>query len=173
MISLIVMYPQFVLKFFYPLKYNNIILRHAKSYDVDPYLVMAVIKTESGFKPDVESHKGAKGLMQITDSTALWGAEKLRINNFKINMLFEPDTNIEIGCWYLNQLMAQFDKDIHLVLAAYNGGSGNVMKWLNDVNLSSDGKKLGSIPFKETEEYVKRVAKHYNVYKKLYLLNVE
>ncbi len=164
------MFQESILRIFYPVKYEEVVLKYSNNYNISPYLVMAVIKSESNFRPHAQSHKGAKGLMQIIDSTAIWGAEKLNKKDFNIDMIFEPETNIEIGCWYLSMLMKQFDKDVILVLAAYNGGSGNVGKWLKDERYSMDGINLARIPFKETEEYVEKVLKSYNVYKKLYVI---
>ena len=106
--------------------------------------------------------------MQLSDQTAMWGAEELGIENFSIEDVFDPETNIRIACWYINTLMKEFDYKLQLVLAAYNGGSGNVTKWLKDKKFSSSGEKLDKIPFKETENYVNRVIKEYNIYNKLY-----
>ena len=84
---------------------------------MDPYLVLAVIKTESNFNENVESNKGAKGLMQIMDSTGEWIASKLEVDNFKDEMLFDPEINIKFGCWYINNLLIEFN-DLSLALAA-------------------------------------------------------
>lgn len=154
-------------KYIYPYKYSEIVNKCSYKYDLDPYLVLAVIKTESNFNESAESSKGAKGLMQIMDSTGEWIAGKLGVDNFSPNMLSEPEINIEFGCWYLNNLLNEFD-DLSLALAAYNGGSGNVTKWLNDPEYSSDGESLTYIPFKETKKYVDKVSTRYNVYKFLY-----
>ncbi len=105
--------------------------------------------------------------MQIMDSTGEWIASKLEVDNFNTNMLYEPEINIEFGCWYLNNLLKEFG-DLSLALAAYNGGSGNVTKWLNDPEYSSDGENLTYIPFKETKKYVDKVSTRYNIYKFLY-----
>jgi soluble lytic murein transglycosylase len=163
-----VMFPQNILRFFYPLRYNDFVFKYSEYNKIDPYLVMAIIKVESNFNANAQSHKGAKGLMQITDQTALWGAEQLGLHDFRIDKLFDPETNIRIGCWYLNNLKKEFNNDLLLVLTAYNGGSGNVAKWLKDKNLSRSGKSLDRIPFKETDLYVKKVLKEYNIYKRLY-----
>lgn len=160
--------PNFILKSTYPKKYEDLVWKYAQDFNLDPYLVLAIIKAESNFNPSVESHKGAKGLMQLIDRTSLWGAEQLKLKDFNVRQTFEPETNIRIGCWYLDNLMNEFNQDVLLVLAAYNGGSGNVSKWLKDKNLNPTGQKLEQIPFKETDEYVKRVVKNYNIYKKLY-----
>ena len=81
--------------------------------------------------------------------------------------IFEPEDNIRIGCWYLNRLYREFG-DLDLVIAAYNGGSGNVKKWLADEEFSSDGENLETIPFKETASYVEKVKYNYEMYKKIY-----
>ena len=75
-----------------------------------------------------------------------------------------------MGCWYLNNLSKEFNGDTELILAAYNGGRGNVNKWLSNGEYSKDGKALHKIPFKETEEYVRKVKFSYNIYKYLYNL---
>lgn len=154
-------------KYIYPYNYSEIVNEFSYKYNLDPFLVLAVIKTESNFNEEAESVKGAKGLMQIMDSTGEWIADKIGVNNFSPNMLYEPEINIEFGCWYLNNLLNEFE-DLSLALAAYNGGSGNVTKWLNDPEYSNDGESLTYIPFKETKKYVDRVSTRYNIYKFLY-----
>ena len=151
----------------FPLKYMNYVEKYSKEYNLDPYFVMAVMKAESNFDEDAKSNKDARGLMQITTSTGKWIAEKQGIIDFDTNLLLEPEVNIRFGCWYLNNLLSEFD-DLSLALAAYNGGSGNVTKWLNDPEYSSDGENLTYIPFKETKKYVDKVSTRYNVYKFLY-----
>lgn len=157
-----------VVKKVYPLRYTNSIMKYSKQYDLSPYLVAAVIKAESNFNTKARSPKNAYGLMQITPSTAEWAAKEMKINNFNTEMLNDPEFNISMGCWYLNNLKKEFNGNMDLVLAAYNGGRGNVQKWLNDANHSKDGKNLHYIPFKETDKYVKRVKVNYNIYKFLY-----
>lgn len=154
-------------RYIYPYKYSEIVNEFSYKYNLDPFLVLAVIKTESNFNEDAESSKGAKGLMQIMDSTGEWIASKVGVDDFNPNMLYEAEVNVEFGCWYLNNLLNEFD-DLSLALAAYNGGSGNVTKWLNDPEYSNDGESLTYIPFKETKKYVDRVSTRYNIYKFLY-----
>ncbi|MBU5455434.1 lytic transglycosylase domain-containing protein [Caproiciproducens sp. MSJ-32] len=152
----------------YPLSYKNIIRKYSKQFDVDPYLVAAIINVESNFNKDAISSKDARGLMQISPTTGKWASEVLTIENFTLDRLFEPDVNIMIGTWYINMLSKEFNNDLYLVLAAYNGGSGNVSKWLEDKKYCDDGENLRKIPFKETEQYVEKVIKNYEIYKKLY-----
>lgn len=151
----------------YPLKYRDLIRKYSERYNLDPYLVLAVIKAESGFRHTAVSRKNARGLMQITEGTGKWSAEKIGLKDFTADMLFDPEININIGCWYLSRLYGEFG-DTDLALAAYNAGSGNVSKWLNDRELSSTGRTLDRIPFKETEKYLKKVRNSYLIYKKLY-----
>lgn len=157
-----------IMKYFYPLKYENYIAKYSEQYKLDPLLVAAIIKTESNFKVDAKSSKDAYGLMQVTGTTADWAAEKMDIKDFKLSMLYDPEFNIKMGCWYLNELSTEFNGNLDLVLAAYNGGRGNVQKWLSEQDHSKDGKSLNYIPFKETDKYVKKVNVNYKIYKKLY-----
>ncbi len=156
------------LRITHPYKYQETIRNYASEYQLDPLLVAAVINVESKFDPKAESSKGAKGLMQLLDDTAVWGADHIGITTFEKGQLFTPEINIRIGCWYLARLLNQYDGDKTLALAAYNGGSGNVAKWLRDPQLSPDGKSLETIPFPETEAYVERVLKQYGSYREIY-----
>lgn len=158
----------FIMKnYIFPYKYSTYIEKYSEEFNVDPYLVLAVIKAESNFNEKAESKKRAKGLMQIMDSTGEWAAKELGINYFLPSMLFDEELNIKMGCWYLANLEDEFGS-IDLIIAAYNGGSGNVNKWLNDEDFSSDGESLDYIPFNETKKYVDRVKVYYNIYKYLY-----
>lgn len=157
-----------IFKSFYPIKYENQIVKYSQRYNVDPCLVAAVIRAESNFDGKAVSPKGAYGLMQIMPDTALWVAENMKLKDFDVERLYESEINIAMGCWYINNLNTEFNGNIDLVLAAYNGGRGNVQKWLNDKEYSSDGKTLDVIPFGETDKYVKKVKTNYNIYLKLY-----
>lgn len=151
----------------YPLNYTASISKYSDIYNIDPYLVCAVINTESGFNKDAVSGVGAIGLMQIMPETGEWIAGKLNIDNFNSDMLFDTDTNIEFGCWYLNFLSERFNSDPELISAAYNAGHNRVWDWMGDGNIYVNG-KLQNIPYKETENYVKKVIKAYEGYIKEY-----
>ena len=150
--------------FFYPLKYKDYVLEYSKEFNLDSKLVFSTIKVESSFNKKAVSSRGAKGLMQITDSTGEFIAVKLQESNYD---LFNEQTNIKFGCYYLRYLLDRFD-NLTVVLCAYNAGEGNVSKWLNTIEYSKDGKTLVKIPFKETEEYVKKIYKSFEKYKNLY-----
>jgi soluble lytic murein transglycosylase len=155
-------------KLYFPLYYTVHIENYSKEYNLNPYLVAAVIRTESNFRPEARSPKNAFGLMQITFSTGEWAAKEMNLKNFTEQQLLEPEYNIRMGCWYLDNLKKEFSSNMDLVLAAYNGGRGNVQKWLANEEYSRDGETLHYIPFKETDKYVKRVKVYYNIYRLLY-----
>lgn len=151
---------------FYPTEYSKYVEKYSKEYKVDKYLVYSIIKTESKFNPDAVSSKDAVGLMQITKGTASWASRELKIKNADIR---NPETNIRIGIWYLHRLEKEFRGDLSLMITAYNGGSGNVRKWLRSSEYSTDGKSLSQIPFKETSQYTEKVLKNYRKYKEIYI----
>ena len=155
-------------KLMFPLKYKQYVYKYSAEHGIDPYLIFAIIKAESSFNPWATSVKDAKGLMQITEKTGIWGAQSLKIKNFSADSLYDPETNIRIGCWYISMLMKEFDNNTDLVIAAYNGGSGNVSGWLKDRNYSRSGNSLEKIPFKETDRFLKKVKNYYSIYKSLY-----
>ena len=146
----------------YPLENEDLISKYSKQYSIDEYLVCAVISAESGFDETALSSKGAMGLMQIMPDTGEWAASKAGIDNFETNMLYDPETNIMLGCWYLNYLSDVFDGDIKIVLAAYNAGPSRVREWID-----ADG-VLREIPYIETENYIIKIEKNYSIYKGLY-----
>jgi len=129
-------------RFTYPLSYKSLINNYAKEYNIDPYLIAAIINVESNFNKNALSSKEARGLMQISASTGEWAARDLNIENFDLDLLFEPEINIRIGTWYLDQLTKEFGDNTQLILAAYNGGSGNVNKWLKNQEYCDDGVSL-------------------------------
>lgn len=151
-------------KHVYPLEYKDEIIYYADQYDLDRALVFAVIKTESSFDKNAQSSKGAKGLMQITDSTGAYIAKKKGVVNYD---LYDVKCNIDFGCYYIRYLIDRFS-DKETALIAYNAGEGKVRQWLNDKQYSLDGKKLEKIPYKETEEYIKKIKQNFSKYKNLY-----
>lgn len=148
----------------YPLEYKDYITRYSADYELDPYLVCAVINAESNFTADAQSHKSAIGLMQIMPSTGEWIAGKIGIDGYTEAMLTDPETNIRIGCWYLHYLNGLFDGNEDHMIAAYNAGQGKVQEWI-----ATDA-ALEDIPYPETENYLKKVKTFYEIYKGLYRL---
>jgi soluble lytic murein transglycosylase-like protein len=121
--------------------YGALIYEKSKKYDVDPALVAAVIEQESRFKPRARSHVGARGLMQLMPRTGRWmGARDL----------YNPEQNVDAGVRYIKYLDKRFHGDTKKIIAAYNGGEGNVTRY------------QGIPPFRETRQYVKKVMKNYD-----------
>ena len=153
-----------VYRFGYPLKYKTEVTRASEEFELDKFLIFSMIKTESGFKESAESDKGAIGLMQITEKTGEYIAEKLGVTDYDLK---KAEDNIYFGCYYLKYLITRF-KSTDVALCAYNAGEGNVSLWLLDERYSLDGVTLNEVPFKETKEYVEKVNKTFLKYKKLY-----
>ena len=128
-----------------PQRYDSIIRKVSDQYAVDYYLVRAVIKAESDFNPSVVSKKGAKGLMQLMPETA---------QDMNVIDVFDPHDNIRGGVKYLRRLLDMFNEDLPLTLAAYNAGENAVKKY-----------NLQIPPYKETQDYVKKVLRYVDSYK--------
>ena len=153
-----------LMKTVYPLKYREEIIESASVFGIEPSLICAFIKVESDFNPNAVSNKKAIGLMQITSSTGEYIAN---LNGVKEYNLKDAKTNIKFGCFYINYLSVKFS-DINTVICAYNAGEGNVSSWLKNKEYSQDGTTLKSIPFTETKEYLTKIKKTFEKYKKLY-----
>lgn len=144
-----------LINYTFPIKYESILDKYIQKYSLDKDLVFAVINTESRFKKDAVSSKGAIGLMQIMPETGQWLSEKIGLEDFDTNDLYNIETNVELGCFYLSYLFDKF-KDEKLALCAYNAGATNVYRWLEDEQYSTDG-NIHTIPFKETDKYIKKI----------------
>ena len=159
-----------IMKMIYPIKFQEYVETYSEEFGLDKYLVYAVIKTESGFDPNAVSNAGAKGLMQIMEKTASECNEKNKFGYSIPEDLFVPEKNIKLGCCYLRHLMDTYG-DVSLAITAYNGGTGNVKKWLNDERLSDGAGGLADIPYAETRDYVDKVISAYDMYVKIYKQN--
>lgn len=156
-----------VLKQIYPKKYNEYVEKYASQFNVDELLVYAIIKAESNFKYDIVSSSNAIGLMQLLDATAKETAENLGIE-YKTQDLYDPEINIMLGIKYYSELLYEYDNNYLLALTAYNAGTGNVQKWIENDIIKPDGSDLENIPYKETNNYVRKIVRDYEIYKKLY-----
>ena len=148
----------------YPEKYHEIVVTYAKEYAVPKELVFAVIKVESNFESDAVSSVGAIGLMQMLPDTYSWLASK---NGDSTNpkMLYDPDTSIRYGTYYLQYLYSKFGS-WEKALIAYNWGEGNFSRFLEEHEYVEG--EYSSIPVSETRNYVKKVMHHWNKYVELY-----
>ncbi len=155
-------------KYFYVYPYHETVMKYADMYQVDSNLTAAVIKSESKFKHEAHSHRGAVGLMQLMPDTAEWIAKQLGDTGYSIEALHEPDRNIRYGTWYLSSLEREFHGNDILALAAYNAGRGNVHDWMKENNWSDNFKDIDAIPYKETRDYVRQVIGDQKKYRELY-----
>lgn len=150
----------------YNMGYSSSICRYCAEYDMPPAFVAAIIKNESSYDRFAEnSHTHARGLMQLMSATAGDVAGRLKIENFQQDMLFEADTNIRMGTYYLRWISVNYFKDDYiLITSAYHAGQGNVKSWLK--KYSSDGKTLTleQIPTSDTRSYATKVMGDFTVY---------
>lgn len=156
-----------IMLYLYPIKYEEYVYKYSEELNIDPMLTFAIIKTESNFDANIESKSGAIGLMQLMDKTAQEQAEKLKIEYTK-EMLYDPKTNLKLGLNYFNMLFDYFNQNYVLAFAAYNAGLGNVQKWIKEGTIKEDGSDIENIPFKETNMYVRKIIRNYEIYKDLY-----
>ena len=151
----------------YPMEYEAMIRARAAENGLDPALTAAVILAESDYRPEVVSEANAQGLMQLLPSTADWIAGKFQ-ETYEEGCLFDPETNVKYGSWYLGFLMNRFGGDVTKAVAAYHAGQGRVDEWLANPAYSPDGITLETIPSEATRTYVERVLRYYEKYRELY-----
>lgn len=151
-----------MIKIMYKKEYSEYVNKYAQKYNVDENLIYALIKAESNYKVDAVSSQNAKGLMQLMYSTAEEVAKKVLIELTEEN-IFEPDININIGTKYISTLLEKY-QNLEVALAAYNAGSGNVDKWISNGTIKADGSDIENIPFKETNNYVRKILRDYKIY---------
>ena len=156
-----------ILKIIYPKTYKEIVVNCNEEYNVDENLIFALIKAESNFNSKAISNKKAIGLMQLMEETARDVAIKKNIqidhNNLKDELLKE-EVNIKIGTKYIGMLLEKY-KNNEVALAA---GIGTVDNWIQKGIIKQDGSDIENIPYKETNNYVRKILRNYKVYKELY-----
>lgn len=150
----------------HPLPYNDLVERFSDEYAVPEEVIYAVMNTESSFKSDAVSKKGAIGLMQITPDTLDWLCMRHGTDENNPELLYNPEINIKYGTYFLSLLYTEFGV-WDTVFAAYNAGRSRVAAWLEDPMYNQNG-KIVNIPIAETKNYVEKVNKALIVYKKLY-----
>ena len=151
-----------------PLRHEDVIRQQAADKDLDAALIAGVIYTESRFRDGQVSSAGALGLMQITPATAGDIARKSGGSLFEIEDLASAQVNIAYGAYYLRYLLNRFGGDEALALAAYNGGEGNVDRWVTAATQRGESFRVSEIPFPETRQYVTRVREAERAYRARY-----
>jgi soluble lytic murein transglycosylase len=135
---------------------------------LDPWLVLGVIRQESAFNPRAISRSDARGLMQLLPSTGREVYQRLGLESFRDDLLFDPHLNVRLGAQYLGRLAESHRGNLILMLAAYNAGPGRVKRWLQEVSTADWDEFIERLPFEETRLYIKSVLRNYGVYQWLY-----
>ena len=154
----------------YPKTYQELVSRYGEKYQVEENLIFVVIKAESNFDKEAISNRNAIGLMQLMEDTAKDVAKKNQIAIHEDNLkkeLCDVNKNIEIGTCYLSILMQKYQNQ-EVALAAYNAGKGTVDSWIEKGIIRKDGTDIEKIPYKETNQYVRKIVRDYKIYEDLY-----
>ena len=158
--------PPEVLRIIFPLDYWPLIKKYSDLHKLDPYLIAALMAQESTFTAEIRSHANAYGLMQVIPSTGRRYARKLGIR-FSTASLTNAETNVRIGTLYFKELINRFG-GAHFALASYNAGEHRVATWLKESPGLAQDEFIDSIPFPETQTYVKRILGTAEDYRRLY-----
>ena len=154
----------FLLKEAYPLYYDNLISIYTDTRQIDQNLVLAIIRAESAYDQNAHSWADAYGLMQLIPQTANQMAQELRLSIDIPEHLFDPETNINLGTFYLKKLLYRFDNRVSYALAAYNAGPHRVDRWQKINNIGEEDLFVENIEFSQTRNYVRKVLRNYWVY---------
>jgi peptidoglycan lytic transglycosylase len=156
-----------VLRVIFPWPWRQVIEAEAREFDIDPYLLAAIIRQESGFRRAVVSHAGAWGLMQLMPGTARWTASRLGLP-WRERLLTVPGANVHVGAAHLAMLLRRYRGHVARALAAYNAGGRPVERWVRNPGASDPFWFVEEIPYPETRGYVRSVMRNRAVYEALY-----
>jgi soluble lytic murein transglycosylase-like protein/TolA-binding protein len=152
----------------YPLAFWDLVQQKALERDLDPYLVVALIRQESLFDQRARSPAAALGLMQLIAPTASRVAKQLGLVAPSQEKLFEADINLTLGTQYLKDLLLRYSNNWQKALAAYNAGEAAVDRWEREISTDDIDEFVERIPYVETRGYVKLVLRNHRIYKRLY-----
>lgn len=157
-----------VWRYAFPTPFETEVRAAHSEHAVDPFLVYAVMRTESLFRPHAVSPVGARGLMQLMPATARWIGRRSREAKQHARRYRRPASNIWLGTWYLRFLLEHYHGDVIRSLAAYNAGPGAVDRWSRRFPDLEPQELVERIPYTETRRYVKRALESYRVYRRLH-----
>ena len=150
-------------------QYDHLIRVVAAEHRLDPMLVKAVVWRESRFDPSKYGSRGERGLMQVSEKAAIEWAREKKINNFQVEQLFDPKTNLEAGSWYLRRAFERWEAQsdpVPFALAEYNAGASRAERWSGG-NSTADipvKKFLQNIDFPGTRKYIESIIGRYRFY---------
>jgi len=152
-------------------QYDRLIRSVAMEHHLDPMLVKAVVWRESRFDPKKHGGAGERGLMQVSEKAANEWARENKIDNFRVEKLFDPKTNLEAGTWYLRRAFEHWETQsdpMPFALAEYNAGASRAQRWSggNSVDAISAQTFLKKIDFPGTRKYVDSIIGRYEFYKR-------
>lgn len=150
----------------YPLMHREAITLEARAHDLDPALVAAIIRQESGFNPRATSSAGARGLMQMMPRVGRAIARSLRLPEWRAELLYQPDLNLQLGVRHLDAFVSRYEPAY--ALAAYNAGESRVVRWMRRRGARDPELFVERIPFVETRDYVRIVMRNRAMYRALY-----
>lgn len=150
-----------------PLTHKQALYQLSGTLKVDPLLLAAIVRSESGFDPFAESSKGALGLMQLMPPTALAMAHELKVNYQDRDDLYTQDINLTLGAYYFSKLLRSFNGDLVLALAAYNAGPTKVRSWGIDPWGQDQDALIEALPVPATRAYVRQVLTSYRLFKRM------
>ncbi len=152
----------------YPLPFRSNLEQLARERDLDPFIVAGLIRQESEFDAGAISRSNARGLTQVMPSTGSWLAGKMGLGRYSTAMLHVPETNLNLGTYYMRMMLNQLDQNWEFMLAAYNAGKGRVDRWRTWFDYREPAEFVESIPFDETRNYVQVVLRNADFYRRLY-----
>jgi soluble lytic murein transglycosylase len=158
---------------FFPQLYWAEVQEAAKQAQLDPLFLLGVIRQESAFNARAVSRSDARGLMQLLPSTSREVVQRLGMDAFRTELLFDPSLNVRLGAHYLGRLAEAHRGNLILALAAYNAGPARVKRWLQEMSTADWDEFIERLPLEETRGYVKNVLRNYGVYQRLYMLALD
>ena len=150
----------------YPIVHREAIILEAQRREIDPALVAAIIRQESGFNPRATSSAGARGLMQMMPSVGRAVARSVQVPGWRPDLLYQPDINLQLGVRHLEAFLSRYEAPY--ALAAYNAGESRVVRWLRRPGARDPELFVERIPFTETRDYVRIVLRNRAMYRALY-----
>jgi soluble lytic murein transglycosylase len=151
----------------YPKAFEAEVKAAAEAHDIDPLLLLSIMRSESSFRPTARSPVGARGLMQLMPATAKRIGKVATGGRPHAGRYGEPASNVWLGAWYLKQLLGRYDGQVALAAGAYNAGPGAMDRWLESGRQLELDTFVETISYRETRLYVRKVLETYQIYRRL------